>query len=102
MANIQDLAELSANLQDWPKFKHLSSRDALLDRVCQILNESKRVGKLTSKVDLAVLLRHILTTQELSSGKISRFQAPKPENIEGWPTMPEWRDYGFIVPGSDS
>lgn len=70
----------------------LEGHDSVFERLRQILLASQVAGRLTARVDLIVLLRHVLRRESLRSGSNAHLRVPlSPE----WPDADEWQRYGM-------
>jgi ATP-dependent DNA helicase RecQ len=86
-ATLQDaLLDLSGS--EFPVAGH----DGVFERIRQILLASQVARRLTGRVDLIVLLRHVLRRESLRSGSEAQLRVPL---AAGWPDADEWQRYGM-------
>lgn len=69
-----------------------AGRDGVFERIRQILLRCQAEGRVIERVDLIVLLRHVLRRESLRSGTQTHLRVPI---TTGWPDADEWQRYGI-------
>ncbi len=65
--------------------------DGIFDRLCQVLRQSQRAGRLVAPDDTAVLIRHVLRREARQGSGFANLRVPL---TSGWPGAAHWARYG--------
>ncbi len=65
--------------------------DGIFDRLCQVLRQSQRAGRLVAPDDTAVLIRHVLRREARQGSGFASLRVP---TTSGWPGAAHWARYG--------
>lgn len=66
--------------------------DGVFDRLCQILRQSQKAGRLVATDDAAALIRHVLRREAQQRSGFASLRVPL---TAGWPTSTHWARYGI-------